>query len=466
MIRTLTGILSAAALLATGVHPQSLCPDWTDPHGVLVDLAPTDNLVAAVENAIAGTTLLLASGTYKLTSTLRFNRPGVTLRSKSGNREDVILDGNKGGIPLDPSAFLNEVIAVSASRVVIADLTIRYARHHDIHAYAGPAGTVNHLLFRNLHVYDAGEQLIKVNSDGKTPPSWVDSSVVECSLIEFKDNTVMEPQGEGFYTGGIDIHGGMGWTIRGNHFRNIQRGGKTMEHAVHMWSKSRDAIIERNRFEDVYRAIGLGMKTAATTLERKYADGKGDAPYFDFLGGIVRNNVVSNRTGIHLESGIELMNVLNVEVYHNTVVSADKPFTSIEYRWPNTSVVLKNNLASHNISARDGAKAEVGGNLENAPAVLFKDRFAGDFRLAGTAAAAVDCGVPLPEGKAPQDFDGAARDGKPDIGAYEAGAGAGLSGPLHAGRNPRTGKAQPHRSRWILDWDGSHFFPDGSSAFP
>jgi hypothetical protein len=122
MNRILTGILSAAALSASGIYPQSLCPDWTDPHGVTVELAPSDNLAAAVDEAATGSTLLLAPGTYKLTSTLRFAKPGVTLRSKSGKREDVILDGNKGGLPLDPSAFLDEIMAVSASRVVIADL--------------------------------------------------------------------------------------------------------------------------------------------------------------------------------------------------------------------------------------------------------------------------------------------------------------------------------------------------------
>ena len=294
------------------------------------------------------------------------------------------------------------------------------------------SGGIVRLLLRNLHVYDAGQQLIKVNSNGLTPPSWVDSSVLECSRIEFRDNSVMEGQGGGYYTGGLDLHGGSGWVVRGNLFRNIQREGKLMEHAVHMWSKSRGAVIEGNRFEDVVRAIGLGMKTAATTLERRYPDGRGDAPYFDFLEGVVRNNVIWNRAGVHMESGIELMNVLDVAVLHNTVVSADKPFTSIEYRWPNTQVELRNNLVSHNILSRDGALATWEANVANASNVapsLFRDAAAGDLHLSDQAAAAIDKGAPLASGMAP----------------WTATGGSGMQDPISERSNPERAKSRSGR---------------------
>lgn len=439
---------------------QQPCADWIDPHAASVEVSTAAELAAAVRNAASGTTVIAAPGVYKIAATLQFTKADVTLRSKTGKREDVVLDGNKGGTPLDPAEFLNEVIAVSASGVVIADVTVRYARHHDIHAYAPASGGIARLLLRNLHVYDAGEQLIKVNSNGLSPPAWVDSSVLECSRIEFKDNSVMEAQGDGFYTGGLDLHGGRGWAVRGNLFRNIQREGKLMEHAVHMWSKSRGAVIEGNRFEDVVRAIGLGMKTEAAALERSYPDGKGDAPYFDFLEGMVRNNVIWNRPGVHLESGIELMNVLDVAVLHNTVVSADKPFTSIEYRWPNTRVELKNNLVSHNIMARDGALAAAEANVVNAAPSLFRNGATGDLHLSGQAASAIaiviDKGAPLAAGMAPLDGDGKVRDGKPDIGAFESG-----TGDVAVGRSGR-----PVSRRAVNDADqakgaGVHFGKDG-----
>ncbi|MBD3321933.1 MAG: hypothetical protein GF350_12625 [Chitinivibrionales bacterium] len=57
-------------------------------------------------------------------------------------------------------------------------------------------------------------------------------------------------------------------------------------------------------------------------------------------------------TGVyHLETGVELMKVKDVEVYHNTVRAADDPFNCMEYRHSGTTVIMKNNLYSHRTGA-------------------------------------------------------------------------------------------------------------------
>jgi hypothetical protein len=411
-------VFALASLMA--VKPseaQSSCPAWTDPHSRTVEVGPDGDLVAAVRNATSGTTVLMQAGTYKLRSTLQFTRDDVTLRSKSGKREDVILDGDAsgGGTPDD---FTAEIIAVSATGITLADFTVKHARDHAVHAYPPSGRPIARLHMRNLHVSDCGQQLIKVNSNGGNPLYWVDSSKVECSFIGFIDNSVMEASGDGFYTGGIDIHGGRAWTIRGNLFRNIQRDRKNMEHAVHLWSKSRDCVIEGNRFEDVYRAIGLGMKTEASGHTRMYPDDKGNSPYSDFIGGKVVNNMIWNRSGIHLESGIEIMNAIDVVVAHNTVWSVDAPFSSIEYRWPNTQVTIKNNLVSRTVMRRNDANATLGGNVENAPAALLVNAATGNLHLV-PASPAIGKGVALEAGWAETDIDGEVRDTPPDAGADE-----------------------------------------------
>jgi hypothetical protein len=446
--------LGAAALAALiCVAPaagQQSCPEWIDPHSKTVQLGPGDDLPAAVRAAASGTTLLIAPGTYKVGTTLHFAVDDVTLRSRTGKAADVILDGRTAaGSALDPAGFTPEIIAVSASRITLADLTIEHARYHGIHAYGAADHTVKRLSMRGLRVLDCGEQLIKVNSNGSNPAWYVDSGSLECSWLGFEDNSVMEPMTDGFYTGGIDIHAGQGWILRGNLFRNIQRDGKIMEHAIHMWSKSRGALIEGNRFEDVFRAIGLGMKTAEPNpgLERHYPDQAGDSPYLDFMDAIVRNNVVYDRGGIHLESGMELANVTGVEAYHNTVFAEDKPFSSIEYRYPDTKVILGNNLVSHAILRRDGAKGDTQGNLENAPAAWFADAAKGDMRLKPGALAAIDQGAVLAAGKCGTDFEGKPRDGKPDIGAYEYRPADAIRG---AGDPGAPGLRDPSQSRLIL----------------
>lgn len=394
---------------------------FDDPHTVFMEIGPQDDLVSTVSAAASGTTILLDDGTYGIGQTLNFRTDDVTIRSKSGDREAVVLDGNQGGLPLLSENFINEVVAVGASRVSIADLTIRYARHHPIHVYPPADRPISNCVMSNIHVHDGGQQLIKVNSNGGDPLYWADSGVVENSLIEFIDNSVMEywPDDGIYYTGGLDVHGGCGWIIRNNVFRNIQRNATMMEHAVHMWSKCRGTLIENNRFEDCYRAVGLGMKTASSGRERFYSDGKGDNPYFDHIDGMVRNNMLFNRQGIHMESGIEIMNVIDAEIYHNTVVSVDQSFSGIEYRWPNTSISLKNNLCSHNIRPRDGASADAEANIENAAAGMFVDYDNGDLHLVSSASDAIDCGVPLGPGRSDVDFDGDVRDASPDVGADE-----------------------------------------------
>lgn len=408
-------LLSAAPRAAA----QAACPAWTDPHATTAQASPGDNLADKVRSLPSGTTLLLSPGTYKVASALRFEKDDVTLRSSTGRREDVILEGDVSGGG-NPSGFTNAILVVSASGVTLADFTVRHARDHAIHAFPPAGRSIARLRLRNLHVSDCGQQLVKVNSNGGSGAGlhWADSGTVECSFIGFLDNSVMEPMSGGFYTGGIDIHGGRGWSIRGNLFRNIQREGQIMEHAVHLWSKARDCQVVGNRFEDVYRGVGLGMKTAAAGLERRYPDGKGDSPYSDMVGALVADNMIWNRAGVKLESGIEVMNALDAVLVHNTIWSAEAPFSSIEYRWPGTTAVIRNNLVSHNFRERDGAKAVLGGNVTATPAAAFAGATAGDLRLTATSTAR-NRGVALPPGLADRDMDGDVRDSLPDAGADE-----------------------------------------------
>ncbi len=401
---------------------QPVCPVWNDPHTVFDTIGPGADLASTVRQAASGTTILLRSGTYRVSSTVLFTTDDVTLRSLSGNRDSVIIDGNTGGMPLQASNFVLEIIQVAASNVTIADLTIRYAGDHGIHAYAPADRGITNLHMRNLHVYDCSEQQIKVNSNGSTPLYWVDDGLLECSLVEFPDNALMELQPGEFYTGGIDVHGGWNWIVRDNVFRNFQRNDTLLEAAVHFWDKSRGTLVEQNLFVDNYRAITFGMNTAPSTTDREYPDSAGDNPYLDEIDGIIRNNMIFNHKGTHLESGMELTNVAQVEVYNNTVFAGDNPFSGIEYRWPNTRVILANNISSYNILQRDSGQAVLETNLANAPATLFVDAVNGDLHLLPTATSAINQGTKLAAGKADYDYDGRLRDAHPDIGADEYGA--------------------------------------------
>jgi hypothetical protein len=65
------------------------------PAGSIVAVKPSQAsmLPAIVAGAAAGSTVQLDDGTYSVTASIWISKPGVTLRSTSGKRDAVILDG-------------------------------------------------------------------------------------------------------------------------------------------------------------------------------------------------------------------------------------------------------------------------------------------------------------------------------------------------------------------------------------
>jgi hypothetical protein len=107
-------------------------------------------------------------------------------------------------------------------------------------------------------------------------------------------------------------------------------------------------------------------------------------------------------------------------VLHNTVVSTQAPFSSIEWRFEHTDADVINNLVSHQLLDRGGT-ARLSNNLEYQPLDLFVDGPAGNLHLVRTATTAIDAGQALEPGLCSEDIDGDLRPigTGPDIGADE-----------------------------------------------
>ncbi len=421
---------AAYAESPTGTHRSapaqvnSHCPPLPPPSGATVSVSSEQELWSAVNNASQGTTILIADGTYNLAAQgyyLWIDTPGVTLRSANGDREAVVLDDSYQG---------SETITVAASDVTIADLTIKRARTHPIHVVSTDSGSTLNTLIYNVHIIDPSQQAIKVNPHG-AKIYFPDSGEIACSRIELTDAgrpKIWEFNGS-CYTGGVDAHQAWGWEIHDNHIQGFWCQQGLSEHAIHLWTGSRDTLVERNLLTDNARGVGFGLLQSGSG--RTYSDNPcpGASGYVDHYGGIIRNNFVhASRAELFasdsgFDCGICLAQACNAEVLHNTVVSTSAPFSSIEWRYSNTSAEITNNLVSHNLRERDGASAVLAGNLQNAPLSLFEDAVAGDLHLLGGAAAAIDQGAPLAAGLCDEDIDG---DPRPlgstrDIGADEYG---------------------------------------------
>jgi hypothetical protein len=397
---------------------QPACAPLPAPTGVLLEVTPAqaDDLRGIVAGAASGTTILLHDGVYSMdggdaVSRLVFATPGVTLRSLSGERDAVILDGNYQ---------TDELISISASNVVIANLTLRRAYNHPIHI-SGNGSPITGTLLHGVRVTDPGQQAIKINPVGQ---GYADAGTIECSVIELTD------AGRPFvrddcYTGGIDAHAAWGWVVRRNRISGFWCPSGLSEHGIHFWNASRDTLVEENVVLDCARGVGFGL--LALSGDRTYPDhpypGVG---YLGHIDGTIRNNFIAAadpdllQSAAGFDAGIALEQSRNTWVVHNSVVSTAAPFSSIEWRFANTLVQLLNNLVSHNLRERDGAPQEVlAGNLEGAEPGWFQSVAQGDLHLVGDALPPVGGGAAVAAGVADRDFDLQARPAARDIGADE-----------------------------------------------
>jgi hypothetical protein len=409
----------APAFPAAEVPSDPSCPPLPPPSDTIVDVSTVAELQEAVDSAAPHTTIRLADGTYALDGVyLRLDVLNVTLRSASGDRQAVILDGNY---------TTTEIVQIVASNVTIADLTMREATYHPIHVMSAAGSDTRNTLVYNVHILDPGQQAIKINpaADGTYP----DDGVIACSRIELTDADrphIWDINGS-CYTGGIDAHQARGWVGRDNRIGGFwcQRG--LAEHGVHFWQGSRGTLVERNLLVDNARGVGFGLDEsgAGRTYPENPCPSAGGG-YVDHYGGLIRNNFVfASREELFdsqfgFDCGLCLWQACGAQVVHNTVASTQDPFSSIEWRFDHTDVDILNNLATFRLLARGGT-ARLSGNLEHQPLTLFQDGPNGDLHLRDSATAAIDQGVETAPGLCDEDID---RDPRPlglapDVGADE-----------------------------------------------
>ncbi len=267
-----------------------------------------------------------------------------------------------------------------ADDVTIADLTVRRAFNHPIHVTGGAGDHTERTRILNVAVVDPGQQAIKINGSGAG--TWADDGVVACSRIELTDEGRANVR-DNCYTGGVDAHGARGWRVYQNEVRGFWCQHGLSEHGIHFWRGSRDTVVERNTLLDNVRGIGFGLGSGSADGERVYDDapdcGSPDA-YFGHFGGMVRNNFVAVGdprvfdAQARADSGIGLEAVCDTTIAHNTVAfTRDPGSSSIEFRHPQTRLLLANNLTTHRLIARDGARTMSISNVEEAPREYFRD---------------------------------------------------------------------------------------------
>jgi hypothetical protein len=359
--------------------------------GVVV--STVTELETAMNNANNGgdKEIVLKNGTYFLNDVLAVWEDGITVRSQSGNRDDVKIygEGMTGGI--------THIFNGPGSDFTVKDMTIGRVANHAIQIWGNE--NASNILISNLHIVDTYEQMVKISyEEGSSNRS--ENGIMENCLLEYTAG--IGPQ---YYIGGIDGHQTKDWIVRNNVFKNISSPSEDIaEHAIHFWSDSEGTLVENNWIINCDRGIGFGL---------------GDRGH---VGGIIRNNMIYHSSTDHgfADVAIGLENASNAKVYNNTVYLANDYPNAIEYRFSGTSGgIIKNNLCNKAIKTRDGGSASTEANITNAQGSWFKSLSSGDLHLASEVSQVVDQGVSI--SGLVSDFDG---DTRPqgtgiDIGADE-----------------------------------------------
>lgn len=365
---------------------SDFCPPFPPPSGTTVTVSSEETLRHQARNAAPGTTILIQPGIYNLTDIVHIVNERITLRSSSGNRDDVILDG--GGM-LASGRY--HVILIEANDATIANLTIRNGDEHGITVNGSDRPTLY-----NLRILDTGYQLVKVNPVGDGS----DDGVLACSRLEYTTTAPTD------YTNGISAHDAHRWVVRDNQWYRIRTPHNAPVPTILFWGGSSDTIVERNLLVDNYQGIAFGNAS----------HGAGD-----HTGGIVRNNFIY--ASLPHDSVIEMVHATGWLVAHNTALllnPAPGLTWGMEARFSDTSGTFAYNLTNMSIwNNRDGAQASLVGNLTNALAGWFVLPSAGDLHLNASAIPAINAAASLPQ--VTSDIDGEARPigPAPDVGADE-----------------------------------------------
>ncbi len=373
---------AACVITSTSLHSASSgsAPSLPAPTGAIVNVATETQLQNAVSAAPPGTTIVIAPGTYNLTSTLYLDVDDLTLRGATNNRNDVILVGK--GMTNGNYGAVRFGVWTNASRITIANLTIRDVYEH--HIILNPGAESPRIY--NVRLVDAGSQFIRANPDNAG--GGIDNGRIEYSVLE---HSTTAPDSN---TNGVDVLAGSGWVVSNNVFRNFRAPhGQLAGPTVVFRGGSRDALVEGNTFVNCQREIALGLEAASPD---------------DNTGGMVRNNFIYRMASIAAGSAISVSDSPNTQVLHNTVLVNGTYPAPIEYRFPDTTgVVVRNNLLDGSISARDGASGTVTANYTSAAASMFVNPTTGDLHLRSTATAVTDRVTAL--SNASQDWDGESR---------------------------------------------------------
>lgn len=392
---------SVADLIGQTWFPKA--PPLGAPRGSITRVCDAGQLIQAINAAQPGQTILLEDGHYWMPHYVILRTDGVTLRSASGDRRRVIIDGARSRD--------GELIGLSACRgVTIADLTIQNIRWNGFKINSET--NVQDLTIHNCvihNIWQRGVKGVKVPPDHRDMIRPRNCRIQYCLFYNdrakrFSDDPADTPANfNGDYIGGIDVMYPSNWTIRDNVFIGIQGRTRQGRGAIFLWHDARDCIVERNIIIDCDAGICLGNPHRPNDIRDHCT------------ACVVRNNFVTRAP----QAGIVTVYTRDCRLLNNTIYDPDNRLERlIRVVFANDGLLIGNNLlcgAPPRIESDSPIRQVT--NLAQDLGSDLVDPERGNLHLAGPAAGVIDGGTPFPE--VVEDMDRQPRTGRPDIGADE-----------------------------------------------
>jgi hypothetical protein len=375
-------------------------PALPHPKGTSIEVSDVQQLILALRDVKPGQTILMADGHYMMPRYVQINTDNVTLRSASGDRKRVIIDGAE--------SRHGELVGISAcSGVTIADLTIQNIKWNGFKINSNT--NVQKLTIYNCiihNIWQRGIKGVKVPKENREVVRPRQFRIQYCLFYNDRPKRLSDDArdiAEGNYIAGIDVMYATDWVISDNVFVGIQ--GRTYEGrgAIFIWHTSQDCVIERNIIIDC--DVGLQLGNPHRDSETKY----------HCIRLIARNNFITRAP----EAGIVTVYTKDCKIFHNTIHDPESQLGRlIRTVFTNDGLIIANNLLNGpRIRNESKSKVTFRNNIIRDVTDVFVDPANGNLHLKNTAIDIVDKGTPLREVN--KDFDGELRGSKPDIGADE-----------------------------------------------
>ncbi len=317
-----------------------------------VPVSTIQGLRDAITAAQPGDVIVLANGTYPITSKINCNAIGTE------SAPIVVRAANAHGARLTSDTV--EAFSVNAPYWTFDGLEMEGVCADDgdcEHAFHIVAGG-DHTVIRNCKLHDFNAQ-IKGNGDAaQASRPYPDDVLIEHT--ELYDTRIRDTDAP---VTKVDVVGGRRWLLRDNYIHDFEKGGGNhVSYAAFLKGASRDGIFERNlvvcsRLHGGSGArIGLsfgGGLTGAAFCETTEAENPSCAT--EHFNGIMRNNIVMHCSDV----GIYNSRSNGTQLLDNLVYDT----SGVDSRYSTSSVTARNNIVVGGFHPRDGGTIDAANNL-------------------------------------------------------------------------------------------------------